>query len=118
MTTKTVVVGSDDEIEIAILDQSLADDENPDGVAIDFVANGVTEMTIEFNGNTFSSNNGEISYEDEGKIKLRLGMIDAAAYVKFRAYPATIKAISSQFPNGQTVVAESNVDSSLSLVFR
>ena len=119
MTAKQVWLGSDDEIAIIILDKRIVDDDNPQGTPIPFVSNGVSKMKMfRFDNNAVladSSVDERISFDDAGKITIKLGGMDESQLSKFKSYSTYIKAYSSAYQNGQTIVHQKRPDSNLSI---
>ena len=118
MVAKNVFTDSDDEIDIAILDKRIVDDDNPLGTPIPFMTNGVNRMVLyRFDNNEViadSDIDDKISYDDAGGIKLKLGDVVTA---KFRSIDTYIKAFSPTKTKGQTIVHNKHPDSNLSVTF-
>jgi hypothetical protein len=121
MAAQVVFLGSDDEINITILNQKITDNDNPDGTPIPFILNGVTSMKL-FNYEddsvlADSSVDDKISYDDVGNITVKLGSIDPSLVIKGRSYSTYIKSFSDVNPLGQTLVHPKRSESKLSITF-
>lgn len=88
-----VFIDSDNDIELYI---------EIDGVAPDFVSNGVTSMVAYINGVTVDSSTEQVKYYDAGKVVLRLGFVEGLK--AGRSYPISIKVYDALHPNGQVIV--------------
>lgn len=121
MVAKNVFLNSDNTIVITILDKRIVDDDNHLGTPIPFLTNGVDKMVVyRFDNDAViadSSVDDKITYDDNGKITLKLGDIDKFSIAKFRSYDTYIKAFSATNTNGQTIVHNKFADSNLSVTF-
>ena len=72
MIEETIFPNSDNEVVLVLLDPSdLSDVVNyPRGLPYAFLTNGVTKMELFINGLIFSSEDGYVSYNDNGEIKI------------------------------------------------
>lgn len=74
MIKETVYVGFSNVIEWVLVDPTdKSDPAHPLGKPYDFVSSGVTKMELCVAGQTFSSEDNEISYFDGGIVRLTLG---------------------------------------------
>lgn len=70
---------------------------------IDFVTKvQVTKMVLHIDGNSIESGTGEISFFDEGRVELKLGMVEALKIN--RHVQVSLDVYSAKMPNGKTMV--------------
>lgn len=74
-----------------------------EGVAVPFIANGVTKISIEIGDVEYSSDDGYVSYDDAGKVLLKLGSISNPPSKKV---PVRLYRYSSTEPNGVPLFTE------------
>ena len=103
---ESVFIGRDNEIDLVISDIST-------GVGIDFISYGVTKMEIYIEGSMVSSEDGYITYQDSGKVNLRLGhMIGLSTN---RTYPITLIAYDPLHTSGQVLISQGMSSSKVSI---
>lgn len=119
MVSKTVFLGTNDEISITVHTKHWNETEQKyDLIPIAFETNGATEIKVYFGGVIVSSvdDPSMVRFDDDGNIYLSLGLVDNVTVG--RSYPVKIIVLDPDHVNGQTVVDESRLESSLSITFK
>ena len=101
---QSVFIKSDNDIELYI---------EIDGVAPNFVSDGVTSMVAYVNGQEVLSSTGNLNYYDGGIIRMKLGFVPEIK--AGRSYPVSIKVWDSGHPAGQVIVNAGMENSNLTV---
>lgn len=118
MLTKEVFTGTDGIITVTVNEKSWNDDLGEfELTPIPFIDRGTALMRLEFDDQTVMSGGDEITFDNDGHVNFKLGLIDDAP-VKSRAISAVLNVIDTDNPNGLDVIHPSREDSSLSLIFK
>ena len=73
------------------------------GAAVNFVSTGTTKMGVVIDGVEYSSTDGFVSYEDEGKVIFTLGAVPTPP---IRKTIGRLVMYSDQFPLGKPILSE------------
>lgn len=94
---ESVFIGRDNEIDLVI--------SNVDTDAgIDFISYGVTKMEVYVEGIMVSSEDGYITYQDGGRVNMRLGHV--VGLTTNKTYPITLIAYDPLHTSGQVLISQ------------
>lgn len=116
MVEETVYPDGDDIITLTLSDISTATTEFPMGIPYPFLTNSVSKIELIICGVVFTSDDGVITWDDDGHIKIKIGMDDKLSELSTGIkHSCIVKVYDPAHINGQIMVSPKEPHANLTI---